>query len=78
VHTLADVATESSERQTLAWDDVWGPCPGTADVAYLDSAAIGLVSTRVRPVLRAADLPDTTVPWWGGRTLHFECTQPAE
>ena len=25
------------------------------------------------PVLRGADLPaDTTVPWWGGRPLHFE------
>jgi hypothetical protein len=25
------------------------------------------------PVLRGADLPaDTTVPWWGGRQLHFE------
>ncbi len=27
------------------------------------------------PVLRHADLPaDTTVPWWGGRQLHFEFT----
>ncbi len=24
------------------------------------------------PVLRQADLPDTPIPWWGGRTLHFE------
>lgn len=24
------------------------------------------------PVLRQADLPVTTVPWWGGRTLRFE------
>jgi hypothetical protein len=24
------------------------------------------------PVLRSADLPDTTIPWWGNRTLHFE------
>jgi hypothetical protein len=24
------------------------------------------------PVLRKADLPATTVPWWGGRTLHYE------
>ena len=22
--------------------------------------------------LRQADLPDTTIPWWGNRTLHFE------
>jgi len=24
------------------------------------------------PVLRQADLPVTSVPWWGGRTLRFE------
>lgn len=24
------------------------------------------------PVLRQADIPDVTVPWWGGRQLHFE------
>ena len=24
------------------------------------------------PVLRQADLPEVTVPWWGGRTLRFE------
>jgi hypothetical protein len=24
------------------------------------------------PVLRAAHIPDTPVPWWGGRTLHLE------
>ena len=24
------------------------------------------------PVLRSADIPDTTVPWWDGRTLHFD------
>jgi transposase len=26
------------------------------------------------PVLRKADLPDTPVPWWGGRTLRYEFT----
>jgi hypothetical protein len=24
------------------------------------------------PVLRTANIPDTTVPWWGHRTLHFD------
>ena len=24
------------------------------------------------PVLRSADIPDTTVPWWGNRRLHLE------
>jgi hypothetical protein len=26
------------------------------------------------PVLRAADLPTTAVPWWGGRTLRYQLT----
>jgi DDE family transposase len=26
------------------------------------------------PVLRSANLPTVTVPWWGGRTLHYEIT----
>jgi transposase len=26
------------------------------------------------PVLRQADLPPTTIPWWGNRTLRFECS----
>ena len=26
------------------------------------------------PVLRQADLPDTRVPWWSGKRLHFEYT----
>lgn len=32
---------------TLGWDEVRAFYPGTADVAYLDTAAVGLVSTRV-------------------------------
>jgi hypothetical protein len=24
------------------------------------------------PVLRSADLPDTTIPWWGNRRLRYE------
>ena len=24
------------------------------------------------PVLRSANLPDTTIPWWGGRRLRYE------
>jgi hypothetical protein len=43
----------SSERVTLGWDEVRALYPGTADVAYLDSAAVGLVSTRVRDAVTA-------------------------
>ncbi len=40
----------------------------------------GAVTVRLErrafsPVLRQADLPaDTTVPWWGGRTIRYEIT----
>lgn len=37
-----------------------------------DHITIRLDRRAYSPVLRAADLPDTTVPWWHGRTLHFE------
>ena len=37
-----------------------------------DTLTVRLNRRTYSPVLRAADIPDTTVPWWGGRTLHFE------
>jgi transposase len=38
-----------------------------------DSITIKINRRAYSPVLRHADLPaDTTVPWWGGRRLHFE------
>jgi selenocysteine lyase/cysteine desulfurase len=36
-----------------SWDQVRDLYPGTADVAYLDSAAVGLLSTRVREAMTA-------------------------
>lgn len=35
----------------MSWDDVRALYPGTADVAYLDSAAVGLISSRVREAM---------------------------
>ena len=37
-----------------------------------DRVVVRLKRRAYTPVLRAADLPATAVPWWGGRTLHFE------
>jgi DDE family transposase len=37
-----------------------------------DTITVRLDRRTYSPVLRTADIPDTTVPWWQGRTLHFE------
>lgn len=37
-----------------------------------DTIVVRLDRRAYSPVLRAADLPDTTVPWWHNRTLTFE------
>jgi hypothetical protein len=37
-----------------------------------DTITIRLDRRAYSPVLRSADLPDTTVPWWGDRRLHLE------
>ena len=37
-----------------------------------DTITVRLDRRAYSPVLRGADLPDTTVPWWGGRRLHLE------
>ena len=36
-----------------------------------DTITVQLDRRAYSPVLRAADLPDTTVPWWGGHRLHY-------
>jgi hypothetical protein len=37
-----------------------------------DTLTVRLNRRTYTPVLRAANIPDTTVPWWNDRTLHFE------
>jgi hypothetical protein len=59
--------------------------PDTLQRRFLDSSDTittsgGQVTVRIdrcacSPVLRQADLPDTTIPWWHGR-LDFELTGP--
>ena len=37
-----------------------------------DTITVHLNRRTYSPVLRQADLPDTTIPWWGNRTIHYE------
>jgi hypothetical protein len=37
-----------------------------------DTITVRLDRRTYTPVLRTADIPDTTVPWWDNRTLHFD------
>ncbi|MCA1703873.1 MAG: hypothetical protein LC808_11655, partial [Actinobacteria bacterium] len=37
-----------------------------------DEVVVRLGERTYSPVLRAADLPTTAVPWWGGRRLRYE------
>jgi hypothetical protein len=40
---------------------------------HTDHVTVRLARRTYSPVLRQADLPQTTpIPWWGNRTLHFE------
>jgi hypothetical protein len=39
-----------------------------------DTLTVHLNRRAYSPVLRQADLPDTPVPWWGGRTLRYDFT----
>ena len=37
-----------------------------------DTITVRLDRRTYSPVLRHADIPDVTIPWWGGRRLHFQ------
>jgi cysteine desulfurase / selenocysteine lyase len=43
----------SSERVNLTWEEARALYPGAAEAAYLDSAAVGLISSRVREAMTA-------------------------
>ena len=46
--------------------------PGTI-ISTTDTITVRLDRRAYSPVLRTADLPhNTTVPWWGNRTLRYE------
>jgi transposase len=63
----ANAAPDTIQRRFL---DTPGEIINTAD-----TITIRLERRAYSPVLRQADLPpDTTVPWWGNRTLHYEIT----
>jgi hypothetical protein len=45
---------------------------GGTIINHGDRVTVRLDRRTYSPVLRSADIPDTTVPWWRGRTLHFD------
>jgi hypothetical protein len=46
--------------------------PGTIITNSDDTITVHLDRRTYSPILRQADLPDTTIPWSGNHTLHFE------
>jgi transposase-like protein len=48
---------------------------GGTIITHNDTITVRLDRRAYSPVLRSADLPDTTVPWWGGRRLRLEYAQ---
>ena len=47
------MVTSSIERAVPTWEEARALYPGTADAVYLDSAAVGLISTRVTDAMTA-------------------------
>ncbi len=61
----ANAAPDTIQRRFL---DTPGEIVNTAD-----TITVRLERRAYSPVLRQADLPpDTSVPWWGNRTLHYD------
>ena len=76
---LANAVCASLRRRLTGYHHA---TPDTLQRRYLSTSGLILnqghtITVRLNrrtysPVLRQADIPDITVPWWGGRTLHFE------
>jgi len=45
---------------------------GGVIINHTDTITVRLNRRTYSPVLRQADIPQVSVPWWGGRTLRFE------
>jgi hypothetical protein len=48
---------------------------GGVILKHNDTLTVRLDRRAYSPVLRSADLPDTTVPWWDSQRLHLEYAQ---
>ncbi len=76
---LADAAFAALARRIPGYHDA---TPDTIQRRFIETAGslhphgdhitVRLDERAYAPLLRAADLPDTPVPWWNHRTLHFE------
>lgn len=60
--------------ETATPDTIWRRFVSTKGSVTLgpEEVVVRLGERTYSPVLRAADLPVVTVPWWGGRRLRFE------
>jgi hypothetical protein len=45
---------------------------GGTIITSTDAITVHLDRRTHSPILRQADHPNTTIPWWGNRTLRFE------
>ena len=60
--------------ETATPDTIWRRFINTSGHITIgpDHITCRLNSRTYSPVMRSADLPDTNIPWWNGRHLHFE------
>lgn len=60
--------------ETATPDTIWRRFINTKGSVMLGpkEVVVRIGERTYSPVLRAADIPRVTVPWWGGRTLRFE------
>jgi len=60
--------------QTATPDTIWRRFTSTRGRVTIgpNEVTCHLARRTYSPVLRAADLPDTEIPWWGGRRLRIE------
>jgi transposase len=60
--------------ETATPDTIWRRFINTSGqiTIHADHITCRLNSRTYSPVMRSADLPDTNIPWWNERRLHFE------
>lgn len=73
------MASPRSEHEPLTWEGARTLYPGAAEVAYLDSAAVGLISTRVRDAMSTVltehqQLGSAAAPNWHDHNSHVRAS----
>lgn len=68
---LADAVCAALARRLPGYHDATPDLLKRRFLATEGTIVVRLERRAYSPVLRAADLPPTPVPWWGGRTLRY-------